>query len=208
MLSRALAPFHRVLLGHAAWGIVKYRYKSSTWNDWSRDGQGIWEVLFRKGAVYNELDIRSTMVVEPNERLSSQLTEARILELLRALPTTLASLLGSEIVEAMYGWGADLHIDLCWKPMEVGTAWLDRFIRESLDPAIVVPGEADFIFTVRAGALKIRFCHESDLHVSGTDQELISRFLSHPPFSEVEFRMLATPGVEVAGVAQEPRADV
>jgi hypothetical protein len=57
MLSRALACFHRFLLGRAAWGVVKYRYKSSTWNEWSRDGQGIWGALFRKGAVYNELAV-------------------------------------------------------------------------------------------------------------------------------------------------------
>lgn len=147
------------------------------------------------------------MAAEPNERVSRQLTEAECLDLLRALPTTLANLLGSEIVEAMYGWGANLHIDLCWKPMGVGTAWLDRFIRESLNPTIIVPGGSDFIFTVRGGALEIRFCHESDLHVSGTDQELISRFIAMAPFSEVEFKLHATPGAGATDTGEVRGAD-
>jgi hypothetical protein len=144
------------------------------------------------------------MAAEPTEQVSPQLTDAQILELLRALPTTLTDLLGSERVEAMYGWGANLHIDLCWKPMEVGTAWLDRFIRESLNPSIIVPGQSDFIFTVRGGALEIRFCHESDVHVSGTDSELICRFITTPPFSDLEFKRNAT---EKAGEGEARGAD-
>lgn len=146
------------------------------------------------GSGCSELSIRIDVAASPNEQVSRQLTEAECLELLRALPSVLANLLGSEIIEAMYGWDANLHIDLCWKPMEVGTAWLDRFIRESLNPAIIVPGKSDFIFIVRGGALEIRFCHESDLHVSGTDLELISRLLAIAPFSEAEFKLHTTSG--------------
>lgn len=83
--------------------------------------------------------------------------------------------------------------------MTVRMKWLDRFIRESLAPSIIVPGESDFIFTVRGGALELRFCHESDLHVSGTDPGLISRFLARAPFSGLEFKMHTTSG--------DPRAE-
>ena len=136
------------------------------------------------------------MSTKPNEGVSLELTEDRARELLLALPDVLSELLGSEVIEAMYGWAANLHIDLCWKPMQIGISWLRSFILESLDRQIIVPGRSDFIFNIRGRALEIEVCHDGHLHVSGTDAQLISQFLSRPPFSEIPLKVVENPTPE------------
>jgi len=125
------------------------------------------------------------MSSKPNELISPELQGPQIREMLLALPKVLADILRDEIVEASYGWGSNLHIDLCWIAMQVNTSWLDRFIDDSLRQEIAVPGGSDFTFTARSGALEIEFCHESHLHVSGTDSVLVNQVISHPLYLSV-----------------------
>lgn len=122
---------------------------------------------------------------KPNEFISPELQEPEIREMLVALPSVLMDVIGNEIVEASYGWASNLHIDLCWIPMQVNVSWLDRFIDDSIRQEITIPGRSDFTFTVRGGALEIEFCHEGHLHISGTDPVLIGKLISHPQYSKI-----------------------
>src|SRR5687767_15146594 len=104
-------------------------------------------------------------VGSPNEYLTGVLAPEAMRAAIESLPRILRDLLGQTVIEAFYQFGCNLHFDLCYVPMRVGTAWLDRFVSDSLAMGIVVPCESDFEFSVAGGALVVRFCHEGDIHV-------------------------------------------
>jgi hypothetical protein len=123
-----------------------------------------------------------------NDKFSSDyLPEDLLRECVVALPRVLLALLGDAELTAMYGWGAKIHSDLTYQPMRVWTTWLESFIEDSLEHRIIVPGQSDFLFSIPEERLHIVICHESDIHVNGTDDLLIQRFLQTPPFSNVKF---------------------
>ena len=102
---------------------------------------------------------------------------------LLALPEVLTSLLGEHKIIASYGWAAKIHPDLMYKPMGADTRWIQYLIEDSIEQRIILPGESDFHFEVPEDRLKITFCHESDIHVNGSDDELLRRLMSADPFS-------------------------
>ena len=108
--------------------------------------------------------------------------------LLLALPPTLHTLLGDCMLTAWYGQGAHLHTALLWQPMSVRTDALQYFIEDSLDPAIITPGESDLLLLASEGKLSVLFCHEGDIHVDGTDTHLIAKLIATEPLSQVCFR--------------------
>ncbi len=122
------------------------------------------------------------MAAYPADFRSRELTPEELREGMQAMPAVLNRLVGECIIVARYGWACELHPQLCHVPMEVGTAWLDRFIDDSLRQQIVIPGESDFIFEV-PGRLQLFFCHERDFHAGGDDKALLSAFLEQPPFN-------------------------
>jgi hypothetical protein len=121
--------------------------------------------------------------MKPNERISPVVSPPQLRGAMEALPQALISLLGNSIVHATYGYGCHLHPELCYIAVKVGTSWLGRFIDESLQQRIVVPGESDFIFVAREGELEVEFCHEGHVHLSGTNQNLMSQLLAMPVFA-------------------------
>ena len=121
--------------------------------------------------------------MKQNEHIATIESPESMRAAMECLPAVLAKLLGSEIVLATYGWGCNLHPELCYIPVQVGTSWLGRFIEDSVQQRIVVPGYSDFIFSVRTGELEIEFCHEHHIHISGTNTSLISAILAVPAFS-------------------------
>jgi hypothetical protein len=123
--------------------------------------------------------------MKQNERVSAQQDSASLVAVLEELPVALDSLVGKEVILATYGYGSGLHPDLCYTPMKVGIAWLERFIRESLDQRIAKPGESDFVFEVRRGELEVEICHDAHVHVSGSNLEFIDRILENPQFLRV-----------------------
>lgn len=123
------------------------------------------------------------MSVKLNETISPVLSALQMKEAMEQLPQALSSLIGNSILQAMYGYGCYLHPELCYIPVKVGTTWLERFIRESLQQRIVVPCQSDLVFIMQEGGLEVEFCHEGHIHVSGTNQELVSRFLLVPEFA-------------------------
>ena len=134
---------------------------------------------------YSDAKISLLMADRPNETVRSVPSPEALRRAMEALPTVLRDLVGEAIVTASYGYGCHLHPDICYLPMKVGTRWIDRFIRESLEQKIVVPGKSDFSFIVPDARLEIEFCHLGDIHVSGADVALLDRFLSHPAIAAI-----------------------
>jgi hypothetical protein len=112
------------------------------------------------------------------------LSKEQMSEALAALPTVLQSLLGDHVVMASYGVAAKLHGDLCWKPMKDHTLSLQYLIEDSIQQGIIVPGEADFYFDVPEDRLRVLFCHEADIHVDGSDDALIQKFISSKAYAD------------------------
>jgi hypothetical protein len=80
------------------------------------------------------------MKSEEIEWVSAPLQAEQLKDVLESLPVVLRELLGDALIKAMYGSGCNLHMDLCYVPMTVGTTWSDRFIKDSLEQHIFVPG--------------------------------------------------------------------
>jgi hypothetical protein len=106
---------------------------------------------------------------------------------MRALPGFCRGALGKALVTAFYEFGCNLPGDLLYLPIRVGTQWMDRFIKDSLDQRIVVPGRSDLRFVVEGGRLEALFCHEGDIHLKGTDSGLLKGFMSWQPFDGFGF---------------------
>lgn len=119
---------------------------------------------------------------------SSILTAERLKQAMEALPDFFKAMLGDCIVTAHYGLGSEIHADLQFVPMRVGTRWTDRFIADSISRGIVVPGRSDLLFTTPEERLEILFCHESDIHLGGKDDKLIQMLVTASEFSDVCFQ--------------------
>lgn len=122
-----------------------------------------------------------------DESRTGYLTEEQITRALKVLPAFLKEQLGSTLVSATYEFGCNLHDDLLYRSMSVGTDWLARFIRDSLERGIVVPGQSDFRIRVGDGRLDILICHEGDIHLNGSDGDLISRLKQTEPYTSFDF---------------------
>ncbi len=118
---------------------------------------------------------------------SDYLPKERMHSLLLALPAVLKSLLGEHKIIASYGWASNIHGDLHYKPMNDDTRWLQYLIEDSIAQRIVVPGESDFRFEVPESRAEILYCHESDIHLDGSDDELLRRFMATEPFSQLRW---------------------
>jgi hypothetical protein len=127
------------------------------------------------------------MKPEEYEWVSAPLEAEQLQAVVESLPVVLKELLGDALFKAMYGWGCNLHMDLCYVPMTVGTRWADRFIKDSLEQRIFVPAGSDMYFELPDERLELLFCHEGDIHVSGPDSELRERLFNSPAFRDVPF---------------------
>lgn len=102
---------------------------------------------------------------------------------IRGLATILQELLPPEtVLKATYGWGSGIHPALCHLGMEVGVSWIDRFVGDSLDQRIILPGESDFRLSIPKRRVYFVFCHEEHIHSSGVDYELETLIWTKPPF--------------------------
>jgi len=122
------------------------------------------------------------------ELCSRYLSEQEIRAALDALPRFFREFVPDSILIATYGWGCRLHADLCYQPMRVGVGWLDRFIAESIEQRIFIPGDSDMTIAAPDDRLSVMFCHEADIHVSGTDPDLVSHFISSLPHANFQSR--------------------
>src|SRR5689334_10971036 len=116
---------------------------------------------------------------------SEYLPKDKLHSALLALPGVLQVLLGEHPIIASDGWSAKIHSDLYYKPMREDTLWLQYIIEDSIEQRIVIPGESDFRFEVPENRLDLLFCHDSDIHLDGADDELLQRFMQSDPFAQL-----------------------
>jgi hypothetical protein len=122
------------------------------------------------------------------------LSEEQMRAALLALPSVLQRLLGKHAVIASYGWQARIHSSLSHVPMHDNTDCIQYLIEDSLEQRIVIPGESDFRFVVPEDRLDVLFCHESDIHLDGSDEQLLHSFRSTFPY--LEYRWYSQEDVE------------
>lgn len=122
-----------------------------------------------------------------SERHSRQLSEPDWAAALDALPVFFRETLPGSIITAEYGFGCGIHADLTYVTMRIGVGWLDRFLRESVEQRIFVPGQSDLHIHSPDRTLSITLCHEGDMHVSGSDSDLLRKFLSTAPYTQFQF---------------------
>src|SRR4051812_4056626 len=110
------------------------------------------------------------------------LSEDQMRDALLSLAPALQSLLGESKLTAGYGCGAKIHGDLRYVPMSESTEYIQYLIEDSIEQRIILPGESDFYVEAPEKRLIVTFCHESDIHLDGTDEELLQRFMSTAPY--------------------------
>jgi hypothetical protein len=118
---------------------------------------------------------------------SDYLPQEQMRAALLALPGVLQQLLEEHPLIASYGWAANIHGDLCYKPMREHTRSIQYLIEDSIEQRIVIPGESDFRLEVPEGRLVLLFCHESDIHLDGADDELLQQFMATEPLSQMRW---------------------
>ena len=118
----------------------------------------------------------------PNEEMHAALL---------ALSKVLLHLLEEHPIIAMYGWAAHIHDSLHWTPMDDDTRTLHHLIEDSIEQRIVIPGRSDFLFEVPEKRLEVAFCHESDIHLDGSDDELLQQFMQTAPFVHMRWHTQA-----------------
>lgn len=128
------------------------------------------------------------MSARATRHTSRLLTGDEVAEVLRSLPEIFKKLCGDCTVTATYGFNCNLHMDLLFLPMGVHTNWMARFIEDSIRQDIIRPGDTEFYFAAPDKAFEITFCHESDLHIAGTDTAMIRRLLAEPSLVSLNFR--------------------
>jgi hypothetical protein len=122
-----------------------------------------------------------------HELRSRQLSEPDWAAALDALPVFFREIFPGSIITAQYGFGCGIHADLTYVPMRIGVGWFNRFLRESVEQRLFVPGHSDLHIHSPDRALSITLCHEGDMHVSGSDSDLLRKFLSTVPYTQFQF---------------------
>lgn len=107
------------------------------------------------------------------------LSEAEVRSVVEGLPSLVKDLVGDCIVNVEYGWACNIHHNLQYQPMDVGISWLDRFLADSIEQQIFCPAKSDMTVATPDDELKIQFCHESDIHLSGRKKELLRQACEH-----------------------------
>src|SRR5262245_41456828 len=110
------------------------------------------------------------------------LSEEQMRDALLSLATALRSLLGESKLTASYGFGTRIHGALQHVPMSSGTECIQYLIEDSIEQRIIFPGGSDFYVEAPDDRLIVTFCHESDIHLDGSDEELLQRFMSSTPY--------------------------
>ena len=117
---------------------------------------------------------------------SSYITVEVMLEFIAQLPAQLRPILSSPKLTVSYGGGCNLHPDLWHKPMNVGLDLFPYFIEDSVAQGIFQIGESDLLIESPDSRLQVLLCHESDIHIDGTDNDTIAKLVE--AFPNIDFR--------------------
>ena len=104
---------------------------------------------------------------------SEYLTAEQMALALDSLHSVLDLLFGQCTFTATYGWAANLHSDLWYRPMTIHPGVMRWFIEDSVIQRTIVPGQSDLYIESPHNELKLLFCHESDIHVDGESEEMM-----------------------------------
>ncbi|MBX3414727.1 MAG: hypothetical protein KF708_18710 [Pirellulales bacterium] len=118
---------------------------------------------------------------------SAHLSIERMRSALLQLPAIVKAIFGDISFTVQYGFGTRLHGALHFVPMNVSTEVLPWFLEDSLDQRIVEPGRSDLLIDFPNQELKLLYCHELDIHVDGSNDELIQRFIGCEEYRDIAF---------------------
>ena len=120
---------------------------------------------------------------------SAYISSDAIREFLAALPSVMRDIHGDRPLTVSYQWGCNLHNDLCFTPMCWPLDLFSDFLADSIDQKIVKLGESELLIESADSNLKILVCHESDIHLDGTDDDAVAKIMAR--FPEQDFRTAA-----------------
>lgn len=107
-------------------------------------------------------------------------------EFIAALPKVMRDLYGNQNLTVYYGWDCNLQPDLLYEPMGVALDLFPYFIEHSIEQGIFEVGGSDLLIETPESNVKITICHESDIHLDGTDDEAIKKIVAR--FPRIDFR--------------------
>ena len=123
--------------------------------------------LWRKERISEDMEIVSGDL-SPAQMLDEVVEVARILQVR-----------GMEDLTVEFGWGAKLEPELLWKQTQIKARDLLTYVQESEQRGIFSPGSSDLVIQSADRTLKVRLCHESDVHLWTDDQRLINEVVQH-----------------------------
>ena len=103
------------------------------------------------------------------------------------LPGIIGVIFGNTSLTVRYGVGTRLHSALHFVPMNVSTEVLPWFLEDSLEQRIFEPGRSDLLIDFSSKELELLYCHELDIHVDGSNDELIQRFVGCEEYRDISF---------------------
>lgn len=107
-------------------------------------------------------------------------------EFIAELPSVMRDIYGNQNLKAYYGWACNLHADLLYKPMCIPLDVFPYFIEDSIEQRIFEICGSDLLIESPDSNLQILICHESDIHLDGSDDEAISKIVAR--FPHLDFR--------------------
>lgn len=120
-------------------------------------------------------------------KISSAYVSSNLMrEFLAALPSVMRGIYGNRNLTAYYGWACNLHSDLLYIPMRVPLDVFPCFIADSVEQQIFEMCGSDLLIESPDANVRILICHESDIHLDGTDDESINRIVAS--FPHFDFR--------------------
>jgi hypothetical protein len=117
---------------------------------------------------------------------SAYVSIALMREFIDALPSVMRDIYGNRHLIVSYGWGCNLHPELWYKPMRVALDTFPYFIEDSIEQRIFVMRGSDLLIESPDSGFCILICHESDIHLDGTDDESINKIVDS--FPRFDFR--------------------
>ena len=107
-------------------------------------------------------------------------------EFIAQLPFQMRELFGDHDLTAYYGWASNLHPDLWHLPMSVPLDVFSYFIEDSILQGIYDIGGSDLLIHSPDSTVRILLCHESDVHIDGTNDDAIAKLVAY--FPHLDFR--------------------
>ncbi len=117
---------------------------------------------------------------------SAYITVGVMREFIAHLPSLMRDIYGNRNLNISYGLGCCIHQDLWYKSMNVPLDVFPYFIEDSVGQGIYQICGSDLLIESPDSNVKILLCHESDIHIDGSDDESIAKVVAR--FPSIDFR--------------------